>query len=203
MVTVTNELLPDAASFRPGRVIVLNGASSSGKSSIAIALLDRLEGAWYHLGVDTFHRARNKRTWTDAEFLPLFQRTVLGFHRAIAGMASAGNDVLIDHVLGEDWRLADLLVVLDGFPVLFVGVHCSLPELERRERVRGNRTIGRAAVQYPLVHQHQVYDLEVDSEARTPEECAGSIHERLQTEEPWTAFARLRASADCDLTGPK
>lgn len=183
--------MPETRIDRPGRVILLNGTSSSGKSSIAKELLATLDGAWYHLAVDQFHRIRSRHDWSEEEFLPVFQRTVLGFHRAVAGMASAGNDVIVDHILGERWRLADCLTVLDGLPVLFVGVRCSLNELERRERERGNRTIGRAALQFPLVHQHGVYDLEVDSERHTPAECAAQIRDSLDAAKP-TAFDQLR-----------
>ncbi|WP_425303565.1 phosphotransferase-like protein [Nocardia wallacei] len=30
-------------------------------------------------------------------------------HRAVAAMASAGNDIVMDHVLSEPWRLRDCL----------------------------------------------------------------------------------------------
>lgn len=169
----------------------MNGTSSSGKSSIAKELLATLDGAWFHLAIDQFHRIRARREWTDETFLPVFQRTVLGFHRAVAGMASAGNDVVVDHIMGERWRLADCLTVFAGLPVYFVGIRCSLPELERRERERGNRTIGRAALQFPLVHQHGAYDVEVDSERQTPAECAALIRDRLYAAPP-TAFDQLR-----------
>lgn len=189
--------MPEVSEPRPGRVILLNGTSSAGKSSIAEELLATLDGAWFHLAIDRFHRVRARRDWTDETFLPVFQRTVRGFHRAVAGMASAGNDVVVDHVLGERWRLADCLTAFAGYPVLFVGVRCSLPELERRERERGNRTIGRAAVQYPLVHQHGVYDVEVDTERHTPAECAALINDRL-TSGPGTAFDLLRSTTPAE-----
>ncbi|WP_329002789.1 chloramphenicol phosphotransferase CPT family protein [Kribbella sp. NBC_00709] len=192
-ITASHELTSETTIGRPGRLILLNGTSSSGKSSIAEELLATLDGAWFHLAIDQFHRIRARREWTDETFLPVFQRTVLGFHRAVAGMASAGNDVVVDHILGERWRLADCLTVFAGLPVLFVGVRCSLPELERRERERGNRTVGRAAVQFPLVHQHDRYDVEVDSEHHTPAECATQIRTRLNQGLP-TAFDELRSA---------
>ncbi|WP_410785249.1 chloramphenicol phosphotransferase CPT family protein [Kribbella sp. C-35] len=191
-ITASHELTPETNVGRPGRLIFLNGTSSSGKSSIANELLGSLDGTWFHLAIDQFHRIRARREMSDEAFLSVFQRTVLGFHRAVAGMASAGNDVVVDHILGERWRLADCLAVFDGLPVLFVGVRCSLPELERRERERGNRTIGRAAVQFPIVHEHGVYDVEVESDRHTPAECAEMIRDRLDAGPP-TAFNRLRA----------
>jgi chloramphenicol 3-O phosphotransferase len=192
-IAANHELTPQTNTGRPGRLILLNGTSSSGKSSIAEELLATLDGAWFHLAIDQFHRLRARRDWTEETFLPVFQRTVLGFHRAVAGMAAAGNDVVVDHILGERWRLEDCVTVFDGLPVLFVGVRCSLPELERRERERGNRTIGRAAVQFPLVHQHGKYDVEVDSEHNTPAECAALIRDRLGQAPP-AAFAELRSA---------
>lgn len=180
--------MPEATVDRPGQVILLNGTSSSGKSSIATELLDVLEDVWYHVPIDAFHRMRSR---VDGTFLPVFQRTVLGYHRAIAGMAAAGNNVVADYVLGERWRLTDCLEVLKNTPVLFVGVRCSLPELERREAERGNRRIGQAAMQFPIVHQHGLYDVEVDTERRTPQECALLIRDRLAAGPP-TAFDQLR-----------
>ena len=190
-ISASHELVAGARAGQAGRVLLLNGTSSSGKSSIAKELLATLDGTWFHLAIDQFHRLRARRDWSEEEFLPVFQRTVLGFHRAVAGMAAAGNDVVVDHILGERWRLEDCLAVFDELPVFFVGVRCSLPELERRERERGNRTIGRAAVQFPLVHEHGLYDVEVDSERHTPAECAGQIRDRLNQDPP-TAFAELR-----------
>jgi len=175
-------------------LILLNGTSSSGKSSIASELLGILNDGWFHLGIDQFHRVRGPGGWTDEEFRPVFQRTVLGFHRAVAGLATAGNDVVVDSILGERWRLADCLQVFDGFPVLFVGIQCSLPELVRRERERGNRTVGRAAMQHPLVHQHGVYDLEVDSEHNSPADCAALIAAQLD-QGPGKAFDQLRSAS--------
>ncbi len=188
-ITASHEVV---AETRAGRVILLNGTSSSGKSSIAAELLDQLDGPWFHLGIDGFHRLRSRQAWTEEEFLPIFQRTVLGFHRAVAGMVAAGNDVVMDHILGERWRLTDCLSVFQDHQVLFVGVRCSLPELQRRERARGNRTIGRAEVQFPLVHQHGIYDIEVDTDHHTPPECATQITTRLHQSPP-TAFIQLRA----------
>ncbi|MFH0252256.1 chloramphenicol phosphotransferase, partial [Streptomyces chitinivorans] len=37
-----------------GRIVFLNGTSSSGKSSIATELLQVLDGSWFHMPVDAF-----------------------------------------------------------------------------------------------------------------------------------------------------
>jgi len=39
----------------------------------------------------------------------------------------------VDHIIEQEQWLADLVELLAPFDVFFVGVHCPLPELERRE----------------------------------------------------------------------
>lgn len=183
-----------------GRIVLLNGTTSSGKSSIARELLALLDPPWFHLAVDAFGAMRSvpaTERLTAAEWPAVARRTRAGFHRAVAGMAAAGNDVVADHVLTEPWRLDDLLDVFTPYEVLFVGVRCSLAELERRERARGDRQVGAARAQYELVHAHGRYDLEVDSGALDPAACARRIAAALAAPTTGTgAFAALRAERE-------
>jgi chloramphenicol 3-O phosphotransferase len=73
-----------------------------------------------------------------------------------------------------------------------VGVKCPLEVLEAREKSRRNRTLGQARAQYPIVHAHTIYDLEVDTSLLSAEECAQSIKDRVGSNSPPTAFRRLR-----------
>lgn len=193
-----HDLLPDVhrglVEGERGRILLLNGTSSSGKSTLAAALLEAFSEPWSLMAVDDFHRRRARKPMSDAAFAPIFQRTVLGFHRAVAGLASAGNDVVVDHILGESWRLRDCAAVFDGYPAYLVGVHCAANELNRRERARGDRQIGRAAFQLGLVHAHQIYDIEVDTSRADPHALAAKIVEHVEREPP-KAFAAVRASA--------
>ncbi|MEU9737399.1 AAA family ATPase [Streptomyces sp. NPDC048002] len=177
----------------PGRIIFLNGTSSSGKSSVARELLDVLDdGVFFHLAVDAFNAMRSKRELGAQELDAALRRTRMGFHRSIAAMAGAGNDIVVDHVLSEPWRLLDCLTVLRPEDVLFVGMHCPLDELTRREQARGDRPAGLAAHQYDLVHRHGDYDLECDTSTASPRECAQQIKDFLPHRPSPTAFTRLR-----------
>ncbi|MGW4380486.1 chloramphenicol phosphotransferase CPT family protein [Kitasatospora sp. NPDC004531] len=177
-----------------GRIIFLNGTSSSGKSSIARELLDILDDeVWFHVSVDTFNAMRTQRAMEQAQFDEALKRTRQGFHRSVAAMAGVGNNVIVDHLLSEPWRLADCLDVLSPYRVLFVGVRCDLEELIRRETARGDRPVGLAAHQYDLVHRHGDYDFECDSGAYSPRECAELIKAFLPNQPDSTAFGRLRA----------
>jgi chloramphenicol 3-O phosphotransferase len=91
-----------------GQIILLNGTSSSGKTSIAEQLLQILETPYFHLGVDAINsmRTRERALELDAtEMQNVLARTRSGFHRAVVGMAQAGNNIVADLVLSERWRL--------------------------------------------------------------------------------------------------
>ena len=180
---------------RPGRIVFLNGTSSSGKSSIAAELLTMLDPPHFHLSVDAFNAMRSReksRRLPPAELETVLRRTRAGFHRAVAAMAAAGNDVIADHVLSEEWRLLDCLQVLAGYQVVFVGVRCSDAELARRELERGDREVGQGAAQQRQVHAHDGYDVECDTTAASPRQCAELIAGYLASGAVPVAFDRLR-----------
>jgi chloramphenicol 3-O phosphotransferase len=185
----------DPASGR-GQIIFLNGPSSSGKSSIARQLLLLLDRPYFHLSVDAFNAMRARERTAElgaADLEAVLARTRAGFHRAVAGMAEAGNDIVVDYVLSERWRLADCLRVLAAYEVIFVGVRCSAAELGRRERARGDREPGQAAAQERQVHAHGCYDLECDTTTASPYQCAVRIKDFVTSGQAPTAFDRLRS----------
>ncbi|MET7683749.1 AAA family ATPase [Streptomyces sp. NPDC005423] len=179
---------------RRGVVIFLNGTSSSGKSSIAAELLRILDEPYFHLPVDAFHAMRSPVPVPPDQLDTVLHRTWRGFHRAVAGMASAGNHVVVDHVLSAEWRLRDCLSLLVPQDVVFVGVHCPAEELERRERARPDRPPGLAARQVARVHAHGLYDIECDTGSADAGECARRIRDFLPDRPRPTAFERLRDS---------
>jgi chloramphenicol 3-O phosphotransferase len=174
-----------------GLIVFLNGTSSSGKSSIAAELLRITGEPFFHMPVDAFHAMRSAPELSPDDLSAMLHRTWRGYHRAVAGMAAAGNNVVVDHVLSEEWRLRDCLELFPGPDVVLVGVRCPREELERRERARGNRPLGLAARQSEVVHAHGVYDLEVDTNRMDPGLCARRIKEFLPGRPRPTAFQRL------------
>jgi chloramphenicol 3-O phosphotransferase len=192
----------------PGTVILLNGTSSSGKTSLVRALQDVLDEPFLDAGIDKFlwmlpHRYLNPPLWDDVlgratEAGATGQRLLSGMHHAIAALARAGNHVVADHVLVDPRWLDECARVFRDLPVYFIAVHCPLPVLEQREQQRLDRTLGQARAQFDLVHAHGVYDLEVDTSAASPEQCAQQIVEHLRSGAPPQAFQVL---AGCDYQG--
>ena len=140
---------------------MLNGASSSGKSTLARQLHERLDAPFLLLSADQLIEAgvrpvRREDTgpfdWVGAVRPRFFD----GFHRAVAAFAAAGNDLLVEHVVEHlSWR-ADLDRLLAGSDVFWVGVHCDPHEIDRREAARGDRRPGegRAHVEIDRIHEH-------------------------------------------------
>jgi chloramphenicol 3-O phosphotransferase len=174
----------------PIQVIVLNGGSSSGKSTIAHGLQSVLPEPWLTFGTDSLVEAMppSLQASGDIEFRPDGQVVVGPAFRAleaawmagIAAMARAGARIIIDEVfLGggssqRRWREA-----LDGLGVLWVGVRCDAEVAARRELGRGDRVAGMATSQAVVVHHGLSYDMEVDTTRTGAQECALAIAERL------------------------
>ena len=68
--------------------------------------------------------------------------------------------VIVEHIVETRAWMNRLLVLLEDLDVFFVGVHCPLQELERRERERGNRRIGEARADFEITHTFGPYDFE-------------------------------------------
>ncbi|PBC82849.1 chloramphenicol 3-O phosphotransferase [Streptomyces sp. 2224.1] len=168
-------------------VIVLNGGSSAGTSTLARALQETLPRPWLTFGIDTFIAALPPALMTSPDGLvlapdgtvtvgPAFRALQTGWLHGIAEMARAGTGIILDEVFldggaGQDrWHRA-----LDGLKVLWVGVHCDPGTATARERARGDRVVGMAAAQAALVHRGVRYDLEVDTTSVTPTACARRI----------------------------
>jgi len=102
-------------------------------------------------------------------------RFFAAFHRCLPAIAYAKNNLIVEHVIEFDTWMRELVVLLAGYDVFFVGVHCPLPELERRERARGDRTIGEARDHLEIVHTFGPYDYELDSTTASPVENARQV----------------------------
>ena len=177
-----------------GRIILINGTSSSGKTTLIKALQRTLPEIWLEMGIDRFAYALPGRVLGEPVWPQLFryvptgfndgftidttvlgQRFIAGMHATVAGLAENGLNVLVDHVLLERAWLEECAQLWSGSLALFVGVRCPLDVVVRRELERKDRTFGQAEAQSHVIHQWAEYDVEVDTSELTPEDATARI----------------------------
>ncbi len=204
-----------------GRIILLNGSSSAGKTTLAIALQQLLPDPWQHIALDQFrdglpgrYRGLNSPSGTpgarglnvvpislegervtDVRFGDIGERMLRGMRRAIAAFAREGNNVIIDDLMFEGRYLADYVEALNGLSVWFVGVRCSREVVNLRESKRPGRFPGTATSHFDRVHTYGPYDIEVDTSHASPLHCARAIIAELNSGRLPTAFETMRTEA--------
>jgi len=183
-----------------GSLIVLNGPSSAGKTTLAAALQRRLAAdgeCWLVYGMDDYF-AKIPFDWVtagahvgahaeegvileivDGSFRmrmgPVGRQVLAAWRGAVASAVRAGLNVIADDVvLTEDdwggWRRE-----LDGLDAHWVRVSIALDLLEARERARADRMPGQARSQYEDAYRYPTYDAEVDTGVLAPDAAAAAV----------------------------
>ena len=175
------------------QVIVLNGASSSGKTSIARCLQAMLMTPWLLLGIDDLIRAMPDEGIQDGSLLhigesgevevgPGWRSLEASWYIGVAAIAASGTGVIVDEVfLDGGGGQERIRAALGGLQVLWVGVKCHPAAVARaREALRPDRVAGMAESQAAIVHEGVVYDMVVDTSDASSESCAARIIDQLR-----------------------
>jgi chloramphenicol 3-O phosphotransferase len=156
--------------------IILNGASSVGKTSIAMALQRLSAIPMLHASLDTFTDMFHWPAIGDEVVRGECHRIgVANFHATLPILASSRFPIVIDHVFEQHAWFEACRDALKANQAYFVGVHCPIAVLEQREKARGDRKIGLCRCQFERVHEGKPYALDVDSSKQSPDECAAAI----------------------------
>ena len=174
--SIRYRIMPDIPTTTPGKIIIINGPSSSGKTTLALALQKQLDLPFIRFSFDLFldHKALPSEQIRNGTFSwdQMRSSVFTGLHQCIPALATAGNNIIFDHIIETRAGLHELLSLIAELDVFFVGLHCSLPELERREIQRGDRRQGEAHMDFQTVHSITTYDLELNSENLLDENIA-------------------------------
>jgi len=174
-------------------VIVLNGGSSSGKSTIARRLQVILPRPWLLFGVDDLVAAIPQHGIEDGSLLrfkedgevqvgPGWRELEASWYTGIAAIAASGSSIILDEVFLDGARGQERLrMVLGNLEVLWVGVQCDGKVAAAREALRSDRVPGMAESQAAVVHEGVVYDVTVDTSHTSPETCAAKILSQVST----------------------
>lgn len=191
-----------------GTVIILNGPSTAGKSSIQKEFQSlMMPNLWIKLGIDNlfdkpmpditldnlaYWQNENPIRWCtqtiDEQNNPLMtlftgdqgDQVAYGMNSAIAAYAAAGCNIIVDYIGYKKEWIEDLQNKLKNIKTAWVKVCIPLETLEAREVARATSPKGHARSHYNTVHWDINYDFEINSEQQSAVEIAQTIKEKLK-----------------------
>lgn len=167
-------------------VIVLNGTSSSGKTTIARALQEAVAPRIFlNFSVDnilsSLPRSAIDRIISGADISDLgLPELIRAFYACTGQLLDLGHDLIIDHAITAQYHADLLAAATERHRKILVGLDCPPELLRDRERRRGDRRIGLAEQQHAQIHTLLNYDLMIDTSAVSPPEAAAQILEMVR-----------------------
>ncbi|MBW3564067.1 MAG: chloramphenicol phosphotransferase CPT family protein [Acidobacteria bacterium] len=161
-------------------LVVLNGTSSSGKTTIARAFQDAAPTIYLNFSVDSILSGLPPSVLARMiGGLPVtglrLAELIRSFYACTRELLRTGHDLVIDHAVTARYHAEELLAACEGHETLIVGIECPVPVTREREAARGDRRVGLAGQQFASIHVWLEYDLVVDTSKQSPSEAAASI----------------------------
>ena len=157
------------------QVILLNGPSSSGKSTLAKTLQNLINTEAHKrcivVSIDDFMKISQTETIYEDD---VFEISGDMCAKALE-LLEAGFDIIIDHVITSERIFNQLVGSLSSFSLRKVRITCPLDILKRRELKRGDRCVGSAEASAEYLFPKEGYALVVDTGEQSPEENARLI----------------------------
>ena len=162
------------------QIVLLNGPSSSGKSTLSKALQHYIleqNGKKYEIvSIDDHMKLReDEKIYEDDVY-----EISADICNAVLKLLKTSSGVIIDHVITSERIFRQLAESLCEYELLLVKVTCPLEVLLQREKVRGDRHIGSAKSSYTYLYPKEGYRLTVDTHLLSTDECAARIFQALQ-----------------------
>ena len=161
------------------RIILLNGPSSSGKSTLAQALktliFNECHKRYDLVSIDDFLKMSPKEKIYEDDVFEISNNLC---KKALEFLES-GKGVIIDHVITSERIFNQLKDNLSSYPIKTVHITCPLHILKSRELERGDRSPGSAEASAEYLYPKEGYDLTIDTGAKSPSENALLIFNEL------------------------
>ena len=186
--------------MKKGKVIILNGVSSSGKTTLAKALQNAFNEPYIRLSIDDFiSMMPGKMVENDLGNTVYKSQTIL--LQTIMMLSDAGTNVVVDNIMLTYFQtLKQYVSLLHDYPVLLVRVDCPPHELRRRETERGDRAIGQGESQINDLEPQALYDITVNTFINTTAECVNLIEKKLTVSDGLSAMKQLCLAAKANIT---
>ena len=152
-----------------GKIIFLNGVTSSGKTSIVEALQDTDDIFFYVVANDLFEEMIGEKYLRENYWKYLSEVIIMMYHTAKL-YSDMGKNVLIDGILVERDEIK---------PQDIIEVYCPLDICKQRNIERENRYAEQSAEQHEIMSKGIKYRMRVDTSIHSPKECADIILKEL------------------------
>ena len=160
-------------------IILLNGSSSSGKSTLAKelqALIEEKRSETYEIvSIDDFLKMTTEEVIYEDDVFEISGSLC----KKVMQVFDENKGVIIDHVITSERIFDQLKEAVSPNRLWMVKVTCPLEIIRKREQERGDRCLGSAEASYTHVFPKEGYDLTVDTHFMTLPECANKIFERI------------------------
>lgn len=161
-----------------GKIIFLNGVTSSGKTSIVEALQERRDQFFYVVANDLFQEMVGEQYLEEDYWKYLSEVIIMMYHTAKL-YSDLGKNVLIDGILVERDEIKPhyekLMEIMKDSPLSIVEVYCPLDVCRQRNIERGDRYESQSDEQAELMSKDIKYTMRVDTSKNSPAECAEQI----------------------------
>lgn len=165
-----------------GKIIFLNGVTSSGKTSIVDALQERRDVFFYVVANDLFQEMVGEQYLQEDYWKYLSEVIIMMYHTAKL-YSDMGKNVLIDGILVEREEIRphyeQLMEIMKDSPLEIVEVYCPLEICKQRNIERGDRYETQSEEQAELMNPEIRYSMRVDTSVLSPEACAEQIVKTL------------------------
>jgi len=155
-----------------GNIIILNGTSSSGKTTLARKIQLISSKNYLLCSLDAFWDMTPPNIPAGSKNFPKMK---LAMAKSIRALAETGQNVIVDIVFCGKKTYSEFSRELSGLNFKIVKIECPIEELNKRELARGDRKIGLAESQFNSVHEGVIYDLIINTFSQSVTKSAQKI----------------------------
>jgi len=165
-----------------GRIVFLNGVTSSGKTSIVDAIQSKSDDFFYVVANDLFEQMIGDK-YLHEDYWKYLSKVIIMMYHTAKLFSDHGNHILIDGILVEKPELKPhyekVQEIFKGYPFDIVEVYCPLEICRKRNKERSDRSEEQSDWQNRMMAKNIQYSCSVDTSLNTPDECAEMIIEAL------------------------
>lgn len=161
------------------QIFLLNGPSSSGKSTLAKELQklisEKRNEKYDIISIDDFLKMNTEDTIYEDDVFEISGDLC----KKVIELLKTGSGAIIDHVITSERIFNQLKEMLCTYTIKFVHITCPLNVLKKREKERRNRCLGSAEASYEYLFPKEGYDLTLDADSMSAKDCALKIYEKF------------------------